>query len=250
MRELLTEIPDVDVLLALEPEELAAKVLFLLRRRGAIQVHFGSLRGELEMAAAREPAFPRHRLREVDLAVAEAFAWLEAQGLVVPAEGMNGNNGFKHLSRRAQRFENEHEFTDYRNARLLPKELLHPMIATTVWLSFMRGAYETAVFEAMREVEIAVRTVADYKASDHGMPMMRNAFNPDNGPLTDMSVDSAERQAMRELFVGAIGLYKNPHSHRREPIDSPRQAIEIILLASHLLHVVDAHVEAIKGAEA
>lgn len=73
--------------------------------------------------------------------------------------------------------------------------------------------------------------------------MMRNAFNPDNGPLTDMSVDSAELQAMRELFVGAIGLYKNPHSDRREPIDSPRQAIEI----SHLLHVLDAHDEAIRG---
>ena len=33
MRELITGIPDVDVLLALEPEELGAKLLFLIRAR-------------------------------------------------------------------------------------------------------------------------------------------------------------------------------------------------------------------------
>ncbi len=31
MQQLLTAIPDVEVLLALEPEELAAKIVFLLR---------------------------------------------------------------------------------------------------------------------------------------------------------------------------------------------------------------------------
>jgi uncharacterized protein (TIGR02391 family) len=245
MIELPTAIPDVDVLLALEPEELAGKMILLLRARGDHMFHVGNLRNELwSQAFSGRPQYPQSRHQEVDLAVAEAIAWLVAQGLIVDAEGTNGQNGFRHLSRRARRFENEAAFTDYRAARLLPKDLLHPSIATTVWLSFMRGAYETAAFEAMREVEIAVRRAASYGDSAHGMPMMKKAFNPETGPLTDFTVDVAEREAMRDLFAGAIGSYKNPHSHRHEPIGSHRAAIEIILLASHLLYLVDARVEA------
>ncbi|WP_421381057.1 TIGR02391 family protein (plasmid) [Paraburkholderia sp. DD10] len=247
MQQLLTAIPDVEVFLALEPEELAAKIVFLLRSEsGTAMFNVTNLRVGLGIAASRQ--YPVERLKDVDLAWAEAIAWLEAQGLIVPAESLNGSNGWRHLSRRAQRFENESEFADYRTARLLPRDLLHPTIAMTVWLSFMRGAYETAAFEAMREVEIAVREAAGFGGSAHGMPMMKQAFNPATGPLTDQTIDPAEREAMRDLFAGAIGSYKNPHSHRHEPIESPREAVEIILLASHLLHVVDARVDAIKAA--
>ncbi|MGR0113231.1 TIGR02391 family protein [Ralstonia pseudosolanacearum] len=241
MIELPTAIPDVNVLLALEPEELAGKMLLLLRARGEHEMfNVGTLRSELwSQAYSGRPQYPENRHHEVDLAVAEALAWLEAQALIVAAEGVNGQNGFRHLSRRARRFENEAAFTDYRTAQLLPKDLLHPKIATTVWLSFMRGAYETAAFEAMREVEIAVRDAANYGTAAHGMPMMKKAFNPESGPLSDDTVDIAEREAMRDLFAGAIGSYKNPHSHRHEPIESPREAVEIIILASHLLRIVD-----------
>jgi uncharacterized protein (TIGR02391 family) len=243
MEHLKAAIPDAEVLLALEPEELGAKILFLLQRHGGSQFHFGNMELEMNDGMGR-PLYSRPDQAMVGLALREAGAWLEGQGLIVPADGMTGGNGWRVLSRRARRFQSETEFASYTAARRLQRDALHSRIGSSVWAAFMRNEFDVAAFQAMKAVEVSVREAGGLEAGDLGVKLMRKAFDVDAGPLTDLMAERSERQALSDLFAGAIGTYKNPHSHRDVELTDPVEASEIVMMANLLLRIVDARAAA------
>ncbi len=188
MDELTRIFPDADILIAQEPEELGAKLLFLLRKRTLQRNMFmpGNLNAELWPSSylpGQQSRYPRDRRDAIELALTEAWAWLEAQGLIVPAPDTNGRTGWRVLSRRALRFESEAEFTQYAVARMFPKQALHARITDKVWMAFMRGEFDVAAFQAMKAVEVLVRDSAGLGTGLIGVPLMREAFSPEKGPL-------------------------------------------------------------------
>jgi uncharacterized protein (TIGR02391 family) len=105
--------------------------------------------------------------------------------------------------------------------------------------AFIRGDYDTAVFQAFKEVEVRVRKRAGLGSSDIGVSLMRKAFNPTDGILTDKTADKGEQVARMELFAGAIGTFKNPSSHRDVGLTDPREAADIIHLANTLIRILE-----------
>jgi uncharacterized protein (TIGR02391 family) len=239
-------IPDADALCALEPDELGLRMLPVLAAcsprtpdHRSQQLTLPSFI-QLVLGLPNQPTdqYPTRRHAEIDEAIRVAWAWLEGSALLVSHPSWR--DPVRRLSRRAQQLAQEPNPRRVLSARRIPKDSLHPTIREDVWSLYHRGKYDTAVFEAMKAVEVAVREAAGLSAQDITTGLMRKAFAIDTGPLTDITAEPAERQARSDLFAGAIGSYKNPHSHRNVDLDDPDEAAEVITLANHLLRIVEA----------
>ena len=222
-------LPTVDSVLQLEPEELGGYLLESLSTGNSQDLHLSKFNSRIG-AHYKEDA--------VNNAVLEAWAWLVREGLLIPAE-----DDLYLISRRGKRLKGRQDLQAYRKSNILPKESLHPTIADRVWPNFIRGEYDTAVFQAFKEVEAAVRTAGGFQATDIGTDVMGKAFNYNSGTLTDMTLPETERQAMLALFTGAVGLFKNPSSHRHRALSNPKEAAEMISFASLLMRIVDSRTE-------
>ena len=153
-------------------------------------------------------------------ALLEAWAWLVREGLLdrskrglVPyflawktAPRPSGRSSISKIKRSFEGIASP----DYRRSGMAE---LHP-----------RHEYDTAVFQAFKEVELVVRTAAGLQATDVGQDLMGKAFNSNSGPLADRTLPEAERQAMLASSLGALsGSSKTLSSHRHMVLsDSPR----------------------------
>lgn len=234
-------IPNAETLLALEPEELAPVLLQYVVSGSA------SSPGTRENPISRGNVFlpgsspgngyPSEYKDRVNDALMATWVWLEREGMLLPAIGHHGD--FVFVSERGRKMTVKENFEAYKYSLLLPHKTLHPAIATSTFALFIRGHYDTVVFEAFRAVEVAVREAGKFPANVIGTDLMRKAFAPNSGPLTDTSSVLSEQEATANLFAGATGLFKNPTSHRADAVSKPEDAVALVMLADYLLRLVE-----------
>lgn len=207
--------------------DLALLVLADFRDRQGWNVQSWHMENQQHRAAYISHAGLANRLTE-------AWAWLEAHAFV--------SRRFDQTSADSRRVTEEGE-----RALTLGLARLHAASRLEVDLlpelqkarrQFLQGDYEEAVFAAFRTVEETVRKKAGATAGDLGYKLMRAAFQPGSGPLTDSGAEGGEQQALSDLFAGGIGVFKNPSSHRTVNYDDPAFASEAVLFADLLLRLV------------
>jgi uncharacterized protein (TIGR02391 family) len=242
MTSAFSQLPDLEVLLVMEPEELAPVVLKIAAEgRQNNLCHFQQFSSGLFERHGQDARYPYARKRDVEVVLQQAWTWLGTNGFLVPEPGINGTHGFMILTPKGEKLAKDPKaISGVLFSAAFPKKLLHPAIADKVWLALARGDLDDAVFGAFKAVEVAVRHAAKFSNVDIGVPMMRKAFDKTTGPLTNMQQTEAERESLAHLFAGAIGSYKNPYSHRTVALTDLQEAQEIVMLASHLLRIVDA----------
>ena len=234
MQSIHSLIPDPKDLLAFEPEELAGFVLEIFN--SSIRTERGSVSVGSFISQEWLRDYPHEHQNDIRYALVEALVWLKNEGLLAEDPNQRSSN-FLFITRRGRKLENTDAVEAYRKANLLSKELLHPIMVDKVWPLFLRGAYDTAVFQAFKEVEVAVRDAVEYTTEDCDVELMDEAFDPKTGKLTESTQTEDEKQGTLALFKGAMSVYKDPTCHQNVNFSAERA--EAIIFANHLFKIVD-----------
>jgi uncharacterized protein (TIGR02391 family) len=121
---------------------------------------------------------------------------------------------------------------------ILPTTYVHPKIIKKSFKLLNNKEYESAVLQAFKTIETSIREKISAEPEEVGIKLIRKAFHPENGPLTDLKLPKSEREAFANYIAGAFGYYKNPCSHRDVELDFI-EAFERIVVASDLLKKIE-----------
>ena len=233
-------IPDPNDLVAMEPEELAPLVLrdVLTHMRSdngnARHIKRGNYFTQESTPANGYPDQQRQRVNEALMA---AWMWLEREGFFLPAPHAQDRD-WVIVSERGKAMLNSEQSETYKYLRLLPRESLHPAISVSTFALFARGHYDTVVFEAFRAVEVAVREAGGLPQDMVGVQLIEKPLSR-NLALHALEQVKGEQEALCHFFAGAMGLFKNPTSHRANTVTTPEAAASLVMLADYLLKMVD-----------
>ena len=213
--KLIEILPNADDLLSLEPEELAGPLLMALEDSDRINPYEVISFNLLKISMVQE--YLSNEPNKILFALMEAWQWLEREGFVASRPNSLANESsigpitYYFVTSRGKKIRQREDLDAYRKANLLPKGQLHPIIAKKVWSLFLRGDYDCAVFQAFKEVEIAVRNAGNYDGQDIGVDLMRKAFGK-GGSLTDPNQPSAEQEARSHLIriLSVTELFRYP----------------------------------------
>jgi uncharacterized protein (TIGR02391 family) len=112
------------------------------------------------------------------------------------------------------------------------------------------GHFARSVEEAFKFLCNAVKGRANDNVHD-GSDLMMQVFDP-KGPalrLSPMRTQSEKDQQLgyRFIFAGAMAGIRNPRAHDHALADSPEDALEMLVLANHLLGVLAASTRTRRG---
>ncbi len=115
---------------------------------------------------------------------------------------------------------------------------LHPRIAERCRVAFQTCQYDDAILRAMKVVEIELRNASGAAPTDVGMRLIDIAMEGDR-PRIVFSDTYQHQRAVRDLFRGAFGRFRNVLSHQFEDVADPAQAFECLVIASLLMRELD-----------
>lgn len=117
-----------------------------------------------------------------------------------------------------------------------------PVLRKAIRKLFADGHYARAVEGAFKCLNNAVKKKSGLTSKD-GAALMKEAFSANfpvlklNNFLSDS--EKNEQQGYMEMFAGTMTGIRNPRAHEHELDDEPEVALEMLVLANHLMRKLD-----------
>lgn len=129
------------------------------------------------------------------------------------------------------------------------KFITNPSIREVSRSLFRDNYYARAVEEAFKCLNNAVKSKS--RLSIDGADLMRTAFSA-NDPVLGLNNLSSrsekdEQRGYMDIFAGAMTGIRNPRAHDHELNDDPKVALDLLVLANHLMDKLNVATKRNKG---
>lgn len=111
---------------------------------------------------------------------------------------------------------------------------------------YLDGHYSSSVERAFVCLSNAVKDKSGRTAAD-GAELMRTAFSA-KSPILKLNTfqspsERNEQQGYMDIFAGSMTGIRNPRAHDHQLLDSPDVALELLVLANHLMRKLDSAIK-------
>src|SRR5215472_10804375 len=107
---------------------------------------------------------------------------------------------------------------------------------------FLHGHFASAVEEAYKYVNNVVKSRSGHQHLD-GSPLMEGAFGPASRRLRFNALKTPSQRDQQigymKIFAGCMTGIRNPRAHEHAYLDHPDVALELLVLANHLMRMLN-----------
>lgn len=223
-----------EMILALSPRELAYEIALGMSVKRAQAPH-AKIRWEVN-SLAYGIASGYANTPENRRIVMEGIALMFSMGLLT--ESGSTGDPYVYLTREGLGLVTADDVAAHRIRTVTAHEMLDPQIVNAVWSVYLRGDYDIAVAYAFKRVEVEMRDKGGYGKSEFGERLVKKFFVEFRIANDADAPKPATLTPEESLFIGAFNMYRNPAAHLDETIEHSERAMEVLLIANHLLHIV------------